>query len=197
MPQRKLFGTSGIRGSADTDLTPQFVNMLGRTFAAFLNNQGTVFVGRDVRLHSERIQRDLMLGLKEGGIEVVDCGLVPTPALLCALKESKASAGVVVTGSHTPADIGGVLFFLSDTGEMGPNEEGIFEKLYWSETAGSRESGSRGSIASLDILDDYVRLIEKQLGDVGGYKVVVDSGNGATCDSESCIRGNRVQGHND
>lgn len=181
MSQRKLFGTSGIRGPADTVLTPQFVNRLGRAFAAFLDNQGTVFVGRDVRLHSKRIQSDLMLGLVGGGVNVVDCGLVPTPALLFALKESKASAGVVVTGSHTPAEIGGVLFFLSDTGEMGPNEEGIFEKLYWSETSSSNAGGTNGSITSLDILDDYVRLIEKQLGNVGGYKVVVDPGNGATC----------------
>ena len=180
MSQRKLFGTSGIRGPANTVLTPQFVNRLGRTFAAFLDNQGTVFVGRDVRLHSKRIQSDLMLGLIGGGVSVVDCGLVPTPALLFALKESKASAGVVVTGSHTPAEIGGVLFFLSDTGEMGPNEEGTFEKLYWSETSSSNAGGAKGSITSLEILDDYVRLIDKQLGNVGGYKVVADPGNGAT-----------------
>ncbi len=140
-----------------------------------------MFVGRDVRLHSKRIQSDLMLGLVGGGVNVVDCGLVPTPALLCALKESKASAGVMVTGSHTPAEIGGVLFFLSDTGEMGPNEEGTFERLYWSETTSSRIGGTKGSVTSLEILDSYVRWVEKQIGNVGGYKVVVDPGNGATC----------------
>jgi phosphomannomutase len=121
-----------------------------------------------------------MLGLVEGGVSVLDCGLVPTPALLCAVKESKASAGVVVTGSHTPSEIGGVLFFLSDTGEMGPSDERIFEKLYWSKTSGDKVGGKNGSISSVEILDDYVRLIEKQLGNIGGYKVVVDPGNGAT-----------------
>lgn len=180
MSQRRLFGTSGIRGPADSVLTPHFVDRLGRSFGAFLDNRGTVFVGRDVRIHSKRIQGDLMLGLVAAGVNVVDCGLVPTPALLWAIKESKASGGVMVTGSHTPADIGGVLFFLSDTGEMGPNEEGAFEKLYWSETANSRVGDINGSITSLDIIEDYLRLVGKHLGNVGGYKVVVDPGNGAT-----------------
>jgi phosphomannomutase len=116
----KLFGTSGIRGSADGFLTTDFAEKLGRTFAAFLQGRGTVYVGRDVRLHSKSIQDALMNGLLDGGVDVMDCELVPTPALLFAMKEAESSGGVMVTGSHTPPEIAGLLFFLSDTGEMDP-----------------------------------------------------------------------------
>jgi phosphomannomutase/phosphoglucomutase len=180
-PSQKLFGTSGIRGSADGFLTTDFADRLGRTFAAFLEDRGSVYVGRDVRLHSRSIQNALMKGLLEGGVGVMDCGLVPTPALLFAMKEAKSLGGVMVTGSHTPPEIAGILFFLSDTGEMDPRGERAFEGIYASAPWRQHPPGSRGSLASLEILDAYSRTIEAKIGYIGEYKVVVDPGNGATC----------------
>jgi phosphomannomutase len=116
----------------------------------------------------------------EGGVDVVDCSVVPTPALLFALKEARSSAGVMVTGSHTPADIAGLLFFLSDTGEMDPNGERLFEQLYVSEPWRHSRS-KKGSVRSEEIVEVYLRDVARQLRDVAGYRVVVDPGNGATC----------------
>lgn len=177
----KLFGTSGIRGTVGGLLTPEFVAKVGQSFAAFLENRGTVFVGRDVRLHSQSIQSALMSALLAGGVDVVDCGLVPTPALLFALKESRSTAGLMVTGSHTPPPIDGILFFLSDTGEMDSRGERLLEDIYWSERWRVPTHTEKGSLSSLDIIGTYLREVHKQLGNVGGYKVVVDHGNGATC----------------
>ena len=180
-PSVKLFGTSGIRGSAGRFLSTNFAERLGRTFAAFLEGRGNVYVGRDVRLHSKSIQDALMKGLLEGGVDVVDCGLVPTPALLFALREAESSGGVMVTGSHTPPEIAGILFFLSDTGEMDPRGERSFENIYTSAPWRQHPPGSKGSMRSLEILDAYTKTIEAKIGYIGGYKVVVDPGNGATC----------------
>ena len=74
-----------------------------------------------------------MSGLLVGGVNVLDCGLVPTPALLFTLKETHSTAGLMVTGSHTPPEISGILFFLSDTGEMDSRGETVLEEIYWSE----------------------------------------------------------------
>jgi phosphomannomutase/phosphoglucomutase len=180
-PSQKLFGTSGIRGRADGILTTNFAERLGRTFAVFLECRGTVYVGRDVRLQSKSIQKALMTGLMKGGVDVADCGLVPTPALLFAMREAEASAGVMVTGSHTPPEIAGILFFLSDTGEMDPRGERSFEDIYHSAPWRQRPSSRTGSVSSLDVLEAYTKTVETKINDIGGYKVVVDPGNGATC----------------
>jgi phosphomannomutase/phosphoglucomutase len=177
----KLFGTSGIRGVANEVLTPGFSEKLGRTFAAYLEGVGTVFVGRDVRLHSKTIQTAFMNGLLNGGVDVVDCGLAPTPALLFAMKVRKSSAGVIVSGSHTPADIAGILFFLSDTGEMDPRGERSFENFYRSEPWLRPSPERKGSVQYMEIIELYLTEISKEVGDIGGFRVVADPGNGATC----------------
>ena len=180
-PSQKLFGTSGIRGSADEIITANFAERLGSTFATFLAAHGVVYVGRDVRLHSKSIQNAIMNGLLKGGVDVMDCGIVPTPALLFAMREAESSAGVMVTGSHTPPEIAGVLFFLSDTGEMDSHGERLFEEIYRSAPWQQRPTSIKGSMSSIEILDAYTKMIETKIGDVGGYKVVVDPGNGAAC----------------
>jgi len=134
-----------------------------------------------VRLHSKPIQNALMNGLLGGGVDVMDCGLVPTPALLFAMREAESAGGVMVTGSHTPPEIAGMLFFLSDTGEMGPRGERLFEQIYAAAPWRHHPTSSKGSKGSLEILDGYTKTIEAKIGYVGGYKVVVDPGNGATC----------------
>ena len=177
----RLFGTSGIRGPAKGFLTTGFARKLGRTLAAYLGERGTVLVGRDVRLHSKSIQSALMDGLLEGGVDVVDCGLAPTPALLFAMKDTKSSAGVMVSGSHTPAEIAGVLFFLSDTGEMDLQCERFFESLYWSEPWLRSSPEKKGILASMEIIELYLEEVVKHAKSVEGYRVIVDPGNGATC----------------
>jgi phosphomannomutase/phosphoglucomutase len=176
----RLFGTSGIR-CENEDLTSEIAEKLGRTFAMYLDGRGTVLVGRDVRLHSKRIQTALIRGLLTGGVDVDDCGVAPTPALLFALKETHASAGVIVSGSHTPPEIAGILFFLGDTGEMDPTGEKEFETIYHSQPWRESPPENKGSVRSTEVLELYLREISMLLGNIGGYKVVVDPGNGATC----------------
>jgi len=138
-------------------------------------------VGRDVRLHSKAIQAALMDGLMRGGVDVLDCGLAPTPALLFAMKHSKAVAAAMVSGSHTPPEIAGILFFLSDTGEMDPQTEALFEHDYASQPWLQPPSEQKGSLESMDAIEPYIREVARHVGYMGGYRVVVDPGNGATC----------------
>ena len=178
--RRTLFGTSGIRGPADEFLSSRFAEKLGRAFGSYLQGKGTVFVGRDVRLHSKPIQTTLMDGLLLGGVDVADCGVIPTPGLLFAVRENDASAGLMVSGSHTPPEIAGVLFFLSDTGEMDSRGERSFESIFYSEPWLQSAASKKGQIQTLEITELYLRNVVKAIGNVGGYKVVVDPGNGAT-----------------
>jgi phosphomannomutase len=103
-----LFGTSGIRGRLDEFLTPELAKKMSLSFAAFLENNGTVLVARDVRPQSELIQKAVMSGLSDGGINVLDCRVATTPATLVALKKLRHKGAVMVTGSHVPAPATGL-----------------------------------------------------------------------------------------
>jgi phosphomannomutase/phosphoglucomutase len=179
-PQR-LFGTSGIRGRVDDLLTPEFAVRAGLSFAALLENKGTVLVGRDVRLNSQLIEDALISGLLAGGVNALDCGIVPTPALLFAIKVLHHSGGIMVTGSHTPASTTGLLFFLADTGEMDERDELKFEGIFRTERLNRMPWNEVGSTGALDILETYFEQLHKELGNLEGYRVVVDPGNGSTC----------------
>ena len=176
----RLFGTSGIRGRIDEFLTPELAVRAGLTFAALLGNQGAVLVGRDVRSNSQVIENALISGLLAGGVNAFDCGVVPTPALLFAIKKLRHSGGVMVTGSHTPASTTGLLFFLADTGEMDERDELRFEELFRSEQMKRMPWNEVGSSRTLSILETYFEELRKELGNIGGYRVVVDPGNGST-----------------
>jgi phosphomannomutase/phosphoglucomutase len=177
----KLFGTSGIRGGIDDFLTPEFSVRAGLTFATLLENKGTVLVGRDVRMSSHMIQNAVMSGLSAGGIDTVDCGIVPTPAMLFALKKLGATGGVIVTGSHTPPPTNGLLFFLADTGEMDERGEKHFEETFKSVQLNRNPWNHLGRISTLEILENYAEQVGREIGRIDGYRVVVDPGNGATC----------------
>lgn len=178
-PQR-LFGTSGIRGRVDDFLTPEFAVRSGLSFAALLQNKGSILVGRDVRVSSQLIENALISGLLAGGVDTLECGVVPTPAMLFAIKKLHYFGGVMVTGSHTPASTTGLLFFLADTGEMNEGGEVRFEEFFRSEQLKRMSWSEVGSSSTLDILETYFEELRKELGDIGDYRVVVDPGNGST-----------------
>ena len=182
-PTERLFGTSGIRGRIDDSLTPEFAVRAGLSFAALLENKGSILVGRDVRLNSQVIENAVISGLLAGGVDAFDCGIVPTPALLFSIKKSRHSGGVMVTGSHTPASTTGLLFFCADTGEMGPHGELKFEESFRSEQLKRMPWNEVGSLDTIDILATYIEELRKELGNIGGFRVVVDPGNGSACET--------------
>ncbi|HUK51001.1 MAG TPA: hypothetical protein VLV18_08180 [Terriglobales bacterium] len=177
----RLFGTSGIRGQVDGFMTPEFAVRAGLTFAGLLQNKGSILVGRDVRTNSQLIENALISGLLAGGVDVWDCGIVPTPALLFAVKRLKHSGGIIVTGSHTPTSTTGLLFFLADTSELDEQDELRFEEQFRVEKPKRMPWNEIGSLRPVDISETYFEELRKQLGELGGFRVVVDPGNGSAC----------------
>ncbi|MBZ4023034.1 phosphomannomutase [Rhodobacter sp. TJ_12] len=114
------FGTSGLRGLV-TDLTPDLVGAHVAAFIAACPTGSGLFVGRDLRPSSPRIAEDVTRAARAAGIDVTDCGALPTPALALAAMRAGAAA-VMVTGSHIPADRNGLKFYLP-TGEISKADE--------------------------------------------------------------------------
>lgn len=121
------FGTSGLRGLV-VELTPDLVAAYTDAFLAVCPVGSGLFVGQDLRPSSPRIARDVMSAARKAGIDVHDCGALPTPALALAAMSAGAAA-VMVTGSHIPADRNGLKFYLP-TGEISKREESAIAAAY-------------------------------------------------------------------
>ena len=111
----KYFGTDGVRGEANVELTPEMAFKLGR-FGGYVLSQhelGTpkVYVGRDTRISGQMLASSLISGLLSVGIEVYDLGVIATPGVAYLVKKDGASAGVMISASHNPALDNGIKFF--------------------------------------------------------------------------------------
>jgi phosphomannomutase/phosphoglucomutase len=179
----RLFGTSGIRGTANVEITPELAIKLGVTFASFFGNEGTVAVGRDVRLPAELLHYAFIAGVLAGGVDVEDCGVAPTPAVLWAVKKRGLDGAAVVTGSHTPSEMIGFLFFMRDTAEFSVRESHRFEKIFFNKPKVVAWNGV-GKCSEVDVSDLYLRSVLEHVNlrkaASSGFKVVIDTGNGAS-----------------
>ncbi|HJX23708.1 MAG TPA: phosphoglucosamine mutase [Candidatus Bathyarchaeia archaeon] len=183
MIRRKLFGTNGVRGLANIDLTPSFVSSLGQAIGTFFGSSKTIYLGMDGRTSGPFIKYALMSGLMSVGCRVVDTGMVPTPALQYAVTAEEADGGVMITASHNPPEYNGIKVAGKDGIEISGEDEKAIEDTYY---AGSWKTVSWEQVheasTNSGILDLYRKAIKKHV-DVdsitkAGLKVVVDPGNG-------------------
>jgi phosphomannomutase/phosphoglucomutase len=180
----EIFREYDIRGIADRDLIDPVIEDLGQAFAAYLRPLAveTVAIGYDARQSSPRLRDALLRGLTASGLDVIDIGLCPTPALYFSLYHLKPGAGIMITGSHNPAEFNGFKLCVGkDTiyGEEIQKLRGIMNSLQ-EPGAGIRKSGPRGRSLMHPIIPDYAGHLKGLFRDVpdARLKVVLDSGNG-------------------
>ncbi len=172
------FGTDGIRGVANKDLTPEIVFRLGVAAARAFG--GPVPVGRDTRLSGGMLSAALAAGLASGGADVVDLGILPTPGVAALAPELGAVAAGVVSASHNPYQDNGVKFFSGAGRKLPSDRERELERLLKEDSP--RPNGRDvGSVALLDsAVERYVKLVLDRVGPRGdGAKVLLDCANGA------------------
>lgn len=171
----EIFREYDIRGVVDPQLDPATCVLIGKGLGTKMARAGAknVVIGRDVRLSSDRIRDNLIEGLTSVGLDVIDIGVVPTPAVYYALYTMDVGGGIVITGSHNPAEYNG---FKSSIGKASIYGEAIQDVLQLIQND-DFETGS-GSAEEKRILPEYLgRLTEDVMPD-HGLTVVVDAGNG-------------------
>ncbi|MGE5561922.1 MAG: phosphoglucomutase/phosphomannomutase PgmG [Bacillota bacterium] len=164
-----------IRGIVGDTLTETDAYALGRTYAAIAGEEGArrIAVGRDGRTHSGMLQAALIRGLNEGGIDVVQIGMGPSPMLYFATYYLDVDGGIQVTGSHNPADYNGFKLLLKGRSVFGQEIQAIGERA----ALGKWSDGS-GGVEEVDVREAYVdRLLEGFSGKP--YRIGWDAGNGA------------------
>lgn len=129
-----LFGTDGVRGRVGQTLTPELAYRLGRAAGTVLaaDAQGdhrTVVIGRDSRLSGQMLEAALTAGLTATGMDVISCGLIPTPAVAWLVRTYHAVAGVVISASHNPYWDNGIKFFNQAGLKLSDNKEDDIARL--------------------------------------------------------------------
>jgi phosphomannomutase/phosphoglucomutase len=179
--QKRLFGTNGVRGIVGKDLTPEMVLTIGQALGTM--RKGCIAVGRDTRTSGETLVKAVKSGLLASGCNVVDCGILPTPALQYLVKE-QFDGGAMITASHNPPEYNGVKIIEADGTEMGDEETLKLEQLIF-EPSFSPESWEYIGYESNTtyLIRKYIQAVVHHFPDkVGsGLCVVVDPGSGPAC----------------
>jgi phosphoglucosamine mutase len=185
---RKLFGTDGIRGIANKfPLTPEMVQKIGVSYGVYLNakfpdRKHTVVVGCDTRISSDMIKAALVSGLTSTGVDVVDVGVVPTPAISYFIREGNFSGGVVVSASHNPYQYNGLKFFNGEGKKFSEAEEGGLELVVFNKyelPKASPEDIGR-VFDGENLVESYEKFLESAGRYLAGLKIGIDCANGAT-----------------
>lgn len=191
----RLFGTNGVRGIFEQDLTLDFVTDLTLSIATYFG-RGPILVGYDGRNSSPIIARTVCSTLNYAGLDCKDAGLVPTPCLEFAVKKLGYNGGIMITASHNPPEYNGIKPVASDGVEISREDELVIEQIFfqkdWNKSPTQGRTGTEnGSIQTyLDGIKSQIdcdKIRSKQL------QVVIDAGNGAQavtapalCDELGC-----------
>jgi phosphomannomutase/phosphoglucomutase len=175
MLKPKIFREYDIRGIADAELPSAGVESLGRAIGTYLQRRTgpNVTIGRDVRLSSDRLRDAIITGLAMSGCHVTDVGRVPTPLLYYSVQHLDAGGGIMITGSHNPAEYNGFKI-VAGSGTIHGAE---IQELRRMIDAGDLASGE-GSSFEYDIVTPYVNEISGQFHFPRRVRVAIDCGNG-------------------
>ena len=184
----RMFGTDGVRGVANEELTPLLAMQLGQAGAYVLsrenNHKPTIMVGCDTRLSGDMLANALMAGACSVGADVVYLGILPTPAVAYLTNKYKVDAGVVISASHNPMEFNGIKFFDGSGYKLPDALEDEIEALIKSNMAGvSMPIGTGiGKIKyRTDAREEYINHDIKCVDvDLSGIKMVVDCAEGAS-----------------
>ncbi|PKE39887.1 phosphoglucosamine mutase [Macrococcoides caseolyticum] len=184
----KYFGTDGVRGVANSELTPELAFKLGRFGGYVLAHNGTekptVVVGRDTRISGVMLESALVAGLLSTGAEVMRLGIITTPGVAYLTREMNAQAGVMISASHNPVQDNGIKFFGADGFKLSDAQEAEIEALLDAE----EDTLPRPVGVELGHTSDYFEGGHRYLsylkstieGDLEGLRIALDGAHGST-----------------
>ena len=185
----RMFGTDGVRGEANLELTPELAYRLGRAAALYFNKDGQarpeILIGRDTRISGAMFISALAAGVCSAGGHAVIAGIIPTPAVAYLTKKHKMAAGIVVSASHNPFGDNGIKFFGGDGYKL-PDEiedeiEAIVHRIEKQDDFYRPSGPSVGSLKyNKALLQEYIDFVLSTTDTrLDGMKIVLDCANGA------------------
>jgi phosphomannomutase/phosphoglucomutase len=181
LSQKRLFGTNGIRGVVNKELTTEMAIKIGSAIGTFFK-QGTLILGYDARTSGPMLAKAVISGINATGIHVLLAGMAPTPALQYAVKKHKTDGAVIITASHNPPEYNGIKVIWKDGIELSHEQETQIEKIYFNEKINNAEWNKLGTTHDLPgVVNDYIEAIKTHVNTIRiakkKYHVVVDAAN--------------------
>lgn len=180
----RLFGTDGVRGIANGDLTPELAFRLGEAAGHFLGDKGRgrIVVGRDTRRSGHMLEAALVAGITSGGADALLAGVIPTPAIAFLVRELAADGGVVISASHNPPEYNGIKLFGREGFKLPDELEDEIERFCTTDRDWARPTGA--GVGSCITLEDSVeRYVAHAVSTVDtrldGLRIALDCGHGA------------------
>jgi len=170
-----IFRAYDIRGIVETALTPDAVQLIGQAFATQALSQGQkkVVIGRDGRLSSPELAQRLSAGIRAGGCDVIDIGMVPTPVLYYATHKLKTGTGIMVTGSHNPPQYNGLKMLIAGDTLYGDGIKALYQMIIE-----QRLNDGTGTHTEQDVIPEYLDTIVNDIKLDRPLNIAVDCGNG-------------------
>jgi len=185
----RLFGTDGVRGEANIELTPELAYRLGRAATLYFgegrDEPPTILIGRDTRISGPMFESALAAGICSAGGQAVVAGIIPTPAIAYLAKKLKANAGIVISASHNPFHDNGIKFFGGDGYKLPDAVEDEIEMLvHRIETRDDLYRPNGSDVGTIeyrhDLIKSYMKFVLSTAdGRLDGMKIVLDCANGA------------------
>ena len=180
---KRLFGTFGVRRLANTELTPEFASKIAASYGTLV--KGKVAVGGDTRTSTEMIKHAVISGLLSSGCDVIDLGILPTPALQFAVR-NYYDGGIMITASHNPPKYNGIKlvdsYGIGTPDDMEIKIEDMFfndnpDRVSWNEIG---ESGKNEGLLE-EYIQNVIDRVDADAINEAKLKVIVDCGSGAAC----------------
>lgn len=181
----RLFGTDGVRGVANTELTCEIAFRLGQAAVAKLGR--TILIGKDTRLSGDMLESSCAAGVMSMGGTVLLAGIIPTPGVALLVREMHADAGIVISASHNPPEYNGIKFFDANGYKLPDEVEDELESVVRDGIA--PEDLPRGDEVGFSVevedacriyIDHAVETVRDAGMDLSGMKIALDTGHGAS-----------------
>jgi len=184
----RLFGTDGVRGVANTELTPELAYSIGRAGAYVLtkhaNGRAKILVGRDTRISGPLLECALVAGMCSVGADVVISGVIPTPAIAYLVRTEGFDAGVMISASHNPFEHNGIKYFSGTGYKLSDEIEEEIEAIIL-DNAVEIENPTHEKVGNVtydySLCDKYIEFAKSTIDvDFSGMKIAIDCANGAS-----------------
>ncbi len=184
----KLFGTDGVRGIANVELTAEIAMKIGKAAASVLVKntpvKAKILIGKDTRLSCDVLEGALVAGICSVGVDVVCLGVIPTPAVAFLVRKYHANAGIMISASHNSFEFNGIKIFGENGYKLPDNIESVIEKIVLDDmpvdVSEVTYAGLGTRTNSDNAIDDYIEHVASTIDDdLTGLKVAFDCANGA------------------
>ena len=183
---QSIFGTDGIRGRFNEEITYALAYKVGYSLGSNLENNNPILIGRDTRISGDILLQAITRGINESGKKFINLGICPTPAIPFLIKKEKLSSGIMISASHNPPEYNGIKIFDHNGQKITKIFENKIQKsieeLNPNLTASTKEISLK---TNKELMDIYIKSLIKTMGgeNLNGMKIILDTcyGSATTC----------------